>query len=238
MPYRRLPNTDIARKRALERALELGRMLRPEQLAFNQSTLQKIEGILANFDQAIIMQKEATTRQRGKSNDYKNSLKKAKLYISHFLQVFNFAVERGEIKASSRQYFGINPKQSTLPQLITEIDVIEMGKKLIKGENERIVKRETPITCPKIAVVKVYYDEFVEKMNFQKMLQSITTRANEKVASLRPQVDELILKIWNEVEAYYSNEPIDRMRELSAYYGITYVYRPYEKEYVRKRKVS
>ena len=43
MPYRRLPNTDVARLRALRIAFEKGKELPPFQLAFSQTTLQKIQ---------------------------------------------------------------------------------------------------------------------------------------------------------------------------------------------------
>ena len=52
MPYRRLPNTDAARVRALKRALELGKKYSPEMLAFKQSTLNKILAFLPIFEQA------------------------------------------------------------------------------------------------------------------------------------------------------------------------------------------
>ncbi|MCQ2973735.1 MAG: hypothetical protein MJ211_02860 [Bacteroidales bacterium] len=229
MPYRRLPTTDVARVRALKRALELGKKYDPDMLAFKQSTHVKIQGFLPIFEQAIMMQKEAHSRQVAKSNDYTESLKKARLYISHFIQVFNFAIIRGEIKPEARIFFGIDPNDSKVPDLNTEADVLEWGKRIIKGENERIIKRGTPILNPKIAVVKVYFDEFVEKLNFQKMLQSISVRANDKVSALRPECDELITRLWNEIEDYYSDETPERKREQATYYGIAYVYRPSER---------
>lgn len=229
MPYRRLPNTDTARVKALQRALDLSKKYDPSMLAFKQNTLVKIQAFLPLFEQAILMQKEARTRQVANSKEFTESYKKAKLYISHFLQVFNFAVIRGEIKPSARKFFGIDDKVGKLPDLSTEKDVIEWGKKVIKGENDRVVKFGNPILCPKIAVVKVYYDEFIEKLNFQKMLQSISVRANDKVASMRPECDQLITRLWNEVEDYYSKDSISRKREQAARYGVKYVYRPSER---------
>ena len=229
MPYRRLPNTDAARIKALKRALELARKYQPDMLAFKQSTLIKIQGFLPLFEQAIMMQKEAHSRQFSNSREFTNSMKKAKIYISHFLQVFNFAVIRGEIKQSARKYFGIEDKNGCLPDLKTENEILEWGQKVIKGENDRVVKTGNPILSPKIAVVKVYYDEFVEKLNFQKMLQSISVRANAKVSSMRPECDQLICRLWNEIEEYYANETPVRKREQAAYYGVQYVFRPYER---------
>ena len=238
MPYRRLPNTDAARVRALKRALELGKKYSPETLAFRQSTLNKILAFLPIYEQAILMQKESHTRQVTKSNEYASALKKARLYISHFIQVFNFAIIRGEIKPEARRFFGINPKDARVPDLATEAEVMEWGNRIIKGDNDRIAKRGTPVLNPKIAVVKVYFDEFVEKLNFQKMLQSISLRANAKVSEMRPECDALITQLWNEIETYFSDETPARKREQASYYGVSYVYRPRERASVQLSAAS
>lgn len=230
MPYRRLPNTDAARIRALAKIIEFGTKYGARLLAFKEPTFSKIKAFMPIFEQARLMQKEAKERQVSNSKDYTDSFKKAKIYISHFLQVLNMTIARGEMKPSVRKYYGLNEKSGRIPDLATEKEVVEWGQKIIKGENDRIVKMGSPILCPKIAVVKVYYDQFMEKLNFQKMLQSISTRTNSKVSSLRPTCDQLITQAWNEIEEYYSSETPERKREQCAKYGVTYVMRPYEKE--------
>jgi len=229
MPYRRLPNTDAARVRALSKIIEFGTKYDVRLLAFKEATFSKIKAFMTIFEQARMMQKEAKDRQVSNSKDYTEAYKKAKIYISHFLQSLNMAIARGEIKPSARKFYGINEKSGRIPELTTEKEVIEWGEKAIKGENDRVVKMGTPLLCPKIAVVKVYYDQFVEKLNFQKMLQSISSRANTKVSSLRPACDKLITQAWNEIEEYYANETPERKREQCSKYGVTYVMRPYEK---------
>jgi hypothetical protein len=230
MPYRRLPNTDAARVRALSRVLELSKKYEPDMLAFKQSTLIKVQAFLPNFEQARMMQKEAKDRQVSNSKEFVESFKKAKLYISHFLQVLNMTIIRGELKPSVRKFYGIGEKDTRIPELNTEKDVVEWGRKVIKGENERVMKTGNPILSPRIAVVSVYYDKFLEKLNFQKMLQSISLRANNKISSMRPECDKLVSQVWNEVEAYYASETADRKRQQAARYGVIYVYRPKEKE--------
>ena len=86
MPYRRLPNTDTARVKAMKRALELSKKYPPDMLAFKQATLNKILAFLPLFEQAIMMQKEAHTRQVANSKEFTESFRKAKLYISHFFR--------------------------------------------------------------------------------------------------------------------------------------------------------
>ncbi|MFW5916288.1 MAG: hypothetical protein ACOCTM_02315, partial [Bacteroidota bacterium] len=89
MPYRRLPNTDKSRLRALKAAHEKGRELPPFKLAFSQETLQRLSSFLPKYEKGLTEYQNAYKMQRDNSKEYNNKLKKAKMYISHFIQVVN-----------------------------------------------------------------------------------------------------------------------------------------------------
>lgn len=92
----------------------------------------------------------------------------------------------------------------------------------------RMRKGQTPITNPTIAVVKVRYEQFLDAYNHQKILQQNTQRTLKELNTLRAKADEIILNIWNEVEASYSDLPDDERREKAMEYGLNYVYRKNE----------
>ena len=50
MPYRRLPNTDTARIRAMKTALEKGKDLPPNILAFSSKTIVNLRRFVPQFD--------------------------------------------------------------------------------------------------------------------------------------------------------------------------------------------
>lgn len=234
MPYRRLPNTDKARIRALKRAQEMGKKLAPSELAYSPNLYSKISSCLPNFEQTILMQKEAYNKLRLKSNEYKNAAKRIRLYLSHFIQVFNMAVMRGEYKAASRIFFEIDENDTKVPDLSTDNDLLLWGERIITGESKRIAQGETTMQNPKITVIKVYFNEFKDKQKFQKILQDKYLRANLKVSEMRPTVDELILQIWNEVEKYFDEFPAELKREYAKKYGVVYFYRTNEKKNIHK----
>ena len=232
MPYRRLPNTDLARLRALRTAHFIGKELPPFKLAYSQSTLQKIQSFLPSFEKALIECKQAYTKQIDKNKEYLPVLKKAKLYISHFIQVLNMAIARGDLPASERHFFGLKENVKKLPSLNSEADVIKWGEKLILGESLRTAKGRSHITNPTIAVVKVRYEKFLDSYKFQKMLQKNHSRSQEKLEELRKKADEIIINIWNEVEKYFSNETEEAKRIKAKEYGVVYVFRKSELEKV------
>jgi hypothetical protein len=228
MPYRRLPNTDAARLKALKTALAKGKELPPFKLAFSQKIYQRIQSFLPSFEHAIIQHRQAYLIQARRNKEYLVHVKKARLYISHFIQVTNMAIMRGDLPASVRKYFGLSEHDKKIPSLSTEKEIIEFGERIIQGENTRIQEGGTMIANPTAAMVKVRYENFLESYRHQKTLQSNTSREKMKLAELRPVADEIILSIWNEVENTLRDLPNDLRREKSKEYGLVYVFRKSE----------
>lgn len=230
MPYRRLPNTDQARLRALKAAMKMGNETPPFKLACTQNSLQKVRYFLPLFEKTLTEQMSAYGFQVKKNKEYLALMKRAKLYISHFVQVLNFTIARGELPNSARKYYGISESSSQIPILNTEKSIIDLGEKIMKGEQERIANRGNPMTNPTMAVVRVHYEKFLEAYRYQKSLKETTSRALNKISDLRFEADSVILNLWNEVEDSYCELPEDIKRENSMKYGVIYVYRSHEKK--------
>ncbi len=229
MPYRRLPNTDNSRLKAMNKALQRSEGVPPFNLSFSVSTHQEMKFFYPEFKHAVEHQKEALERQTEKNKIHQECLRKTRLYISHFIQVLNFAILRGELKPETRSIFGFDASEKKLPQLNTENDVIEWGEKLIKGEQSRLSKGLTPITNPTIARVKVHYEDYLRAYKSQKYLQETHNKALKKIAELRLKADDIIVKLWNEIEKHYSNLPSDEKRIMAELFGVVYVFRKNEK---------
>lgn len=228
MPYRRLPNTDNARIKAMKRAHERGTELPPFKLAFSQAMYQKIKSELPNFENTIITYRDALTIHADKNKDYQSRMKKARLYISHFIQVVDMGVSRGELPPEIRAYYGLSDKEKKLPNLSNEEDIIHWGSKLIDGERERKLKGMAPITNPTIAVVQVHFEKFIEAYNYQKGLKKRAGNLHDELEQLRNEVDATIQRTWNEVEDTFKDLPEDIRREKSSDYGVVYVFRKNE----------
>ncbi|MFP4018791.1 MAG: hypothetical protein ACLFUH_06040 [Bacteroidales bacterium] len=228
MPYRRLPNTDNSRLRAMKNAHTKGKELPPFKLAFTQESLQRLSSFLPKYEKAIREYHDTYKIQTKNHKEYSNKVKKVKLYISHFIQVLNMSVIRGEMPPNSKKYYGLDENSRKVPSLNSEQDLLEWGQKLIDGENQRKIKGLPPVTNPTIAVVKVHYDKFVDAYRFQKQLQENHARSAETIQEFRKEADDIILNIWNEVEKTFEKEPEDIKREKASEYGVVYVYRKNE----------
>ena len=228
MPYRRLPNTDAARMRALKQAHQKGKELPPLKLAFSQSAFNKVQSFLPGFEATLRLYKTTYAANIVKSKEFPTNYKKAKLYISHFIQVMNMAIVRGELQPNIRTYYGIDESDSKVPEMNTEAELIKLGEQIIAGEAERLKKGMSPITNPTIAVVKVRYEQFKEAYRSKKINQKNNLRILNDLTDMRAKADEIILNVWNEVEKHFSDLPDNMMREKAAEYGVSYVYRKNE----------
>ena len=228
MPYRRLPNTDSARLKSLKTAYEKGKDLPPFKLAFSPNSFRKLQATVPQFENAISEHKNSLNLQAEKNKEYQKRLKKIRLYISHFIQVVNMAITRGDLVPETRNYFGLEEDEKKVPSLSTEEDVIKWGKQLINGEQQRRNKGLNPVTNPTIAVLKVHFDKFMEYHNYQKSLKTRSQRAQHQLNERRSQVDGVIQQIWNEVESTYGDLPEEMRREKATEYGLIYVFRKNE----------
>ena len=225
MPYRRLPNTDVARLKALKQAYQKGKELPPFKLAFSQSTFNKVQALLPTFESSVRLYKSTHSDGIEKGKDYPACFKKAKLYISHFIQVMNMAITRGDLHANNRTFYGLDEHDNRVPEMNTEAELLRWGELVIAGEAERMKRGMTQITNPTIAVVRVRFDNLQKAAHTKKISQKNTIRVQNDVTTLRKKADEIILSVWNEVEKYFSTLPDSMMREKSAEYGVSYVYR-------------
>jgi hypothetical protein len=230
MPYRRLPNTDQGRLRALKTAQSKGAQLPPMELAFSQKSLFDIKAFVPQYEQAIQQYQFSRDRQAKFGKSLSEHFKLSRMYLSHFLQVVNMAITRGELKPDVRSFYGLDRETKAIPDINTEQQLLEWGKKVIQGEDKRMSQGGSRVFNPTIAMVKMRFEKFQENYDFHKDLLKTSQKMHEKVTQERETADQLIVKIWNEVEATFNNLEPDQKRKKASEYGVVYIYRPSEKE--------
>ena len=227
MPYRRLPNTDQARLRALKAACDAINKYTPEQLLFSQKTAMAVTSYTPIFEQGLNQYLGSKNTQTELGKKMNEVAKQARLYLSHYIQVFNMCVMRGEIKKEARALLGLDTESNTVPDLSTDQQLIDLGKSVIDGESKRTGNR---IYNPSIANVKVKLDMFLEAYAKHKDMQTTIQKHHIKFDEIREKADNIILDVWNEVEAAIGNIDTEEKREKAIEYGIVYFYRPIERQ--------
>ncbi len=238
MPYRRLPNTDIARIYALQKAVEMEGFREKGELVLSYQTTQEAQQFLSKFQRAHHKYTQCHDLHTNSSKSYRKELAMARLYVSHFIQVLNMTITRGELRKDIKTAYGLDPDCPNCPDLNSESAVLEWGERIIKAEEERTLKGGVPIYNPTIAKVKVHWGIFNDHYFNQRLLRSNAAKSLEEVTEMRPQADDIILDIWNQVEGVYKDLPINTRMEKCKPFGLIYYYRTKEKLRMKAEQIQ
>lgn len=228
MPYRRLPNTDNARIKALKTAIEKKRFY----LGGNVFSVDlfHIENMLRSFEASQIYYKKSLETQANSNKKFQKLIRDARLYVSHFIQVLNLCVMRNELKTSVKSFYKLSLDNFAVPDLSSNDALLEIGEQVIEGEHARLLEGGTPIYNPTIARVNVAYSLFKDAYISQKQHQATTTRMLEELSAQRDDIDAVLRELWNQIEAYFADKPeVERLQKCKEF-GVVYYYRKGEVE--------
>lgn len=228
MPFRQLPNTDEGRAKALKNAKEKAGNTDPAQWAISADTKKKVDAFLPDWEQELAERGEALSGQTEASREKDEAMGAAQMYMSHFWQVFNFGIEREQYSASDRAYYQAPVNNSEIPWTLRESEILVWGQRLIDGEAKRIAAGGAAMVNPNIDEVIVKYDAFVAAHNAQSTAKDEYDKEQEDVETKRPEADDLILDVWDEVEFTFRKDDPPSKRRKAREWGVVYVSRPGE----------
>lgn len=232
MPYRRLPKTDQARIRALKAAVENSTNNGVYTNVLSHNTYYRAKDLLERFSREVAVYSRCVAEQSSKkgNKEYDAALKKARMYVSHFIQVLSMSIMRGEIARNKRPYYGLPEDEDTIPNLFSESAVLEWGIKVMEGERRRQSEGGIPIYNPTMGRVSVVFEIFKSMYEKQQMLQRRTNDALRNISDMRFDVDEIIFEVWGEIEKSFSQLQGEERLKKCALYGVIYYDRPDRKK--------
>jgi len=229
MPYRRLPTTDKARVRALEAALKKTTLKKDDKLAISTPFIEELKLVKERFTNMLTHYDLNIKIQSERNQDYKTAMEKARMYISHFIQVLFLTSERGEINGGIK-YYELKEFEGKVPPLNTEEEILYWGKKVVEGEQKRIQSGGSAIYNPSIAMVRIKIEEFNDAAIFQSNLRRNTSRSFDKMREMRKITNDFISRLWTEIEENIISDDVKIKRQISQDYGLIYVFRKSEKK--------
>ena len=236
MPYRRLPTTDKARTRALKTALEKV-AFKNGKVAISSATIDELQIVKSKFENTLKHYEMNIQIQNDKYQEYKTAMDKARMYVSHFIQVLYLTSERGEINGGIK-YYQLDEYAGKVPSLNTAEEILKWGEIIIKGEQLRIQNGGSAIYNPSIAMVKIKVEDFKDAAIFQQNLKRNTTRTYNLMQDLRKSTNDFISKLWNEIEETLEYESPKHKRQIAQEYGIVYIFRKKEKEKLTDKELQ
>lgn len=228
MPYRRLPKSDAARLKALKTLLDNNDIYTARKRFIDWKTLNRAQPLydrLLTATEQLRLSRLALKRYNTRMGKLHHN---AWMYVSHFIQVLIMSVERGEIRRSLLELYGLPQDATAVPDITTAGKLMEWGKKIVEGEKARVKKGGRPIYNPSLGMLNTHYDIFAEAVRQQQALQERCLKDSRDIQELRPKVDEVILDLWNQIEKHYESEPPKVRFKACRKFGVIYYYRRHE----------
>ena len=222
--FRNIPNTITAIHKALREA-----KVKYEEVialsgtpAYTADTYARVLAFYPNFDTQIIEMDTAKGQQLSASLIEDEKMVRARMLISHYIQVLFFAIERGVYPNHVKAYYGMDGNQTELPALGMESDIITWGDNIKNGEATLIANSHPPMVNPSAAEVEADLVEFKTARGTQSAKVEAFDTESEDVAALLPEARELVIDIWDEVEFTYRKEDFPSKRANCRLYGVVY----------------
>lgn len=217
----KLPDTDDDRLAALQAAI-LNNEMKAENYVLTDGEIIELKVFVKKFEAERAFLHQATEDRTKSIVQYRELLKNAQMYISHFIQVLQLTVIRNEIRVEHLSLYGFEEgKELVLPPLTTEEDILTWGENIIRGEAERLHRGGIPLYNPAIAKVKVHFELFREIVQSLKIFRQNVARIHSKLTEIQQEADNRIENIWNRVEEKTSHLPAAEQREIRKEYKIT-----------------
>lgn len=229
MPKRRLAQSNPSRFKAMTAAKNMKDAVpAPLIIPLSAATIIKLDLQLPAYQVKIEAAEAALQLQSNLSGQIDTAKQLAIYLISDFYEALQRAIRRGNFETSVRTWYGLAASDATVPFVRTEADVNFWGGKAATGEAARIAAGGAPITFPAIAEVTAVVNAF-KNLNLQQANAKIAyDTAQEQLAALNPEVDKLILKMWNEIETTFDEGDKPSMRRKAREWGVVYINTPGE----------
>ncbi|MCB9205512.1 MAG: hypothetical protein H6603_11085 [Flavobacteriales bacterium] len=228
MPVRRLPRTDEERASALNMAKKRKDEVPATEVPMSAATVARLDLAQPDLKQRMQARANALSAQAEATAAIEPERSRTRMYISHFFQAFNNGVARGMFPPAHRAYYKLDVSSEAVPPLDSVESITTWGSNLLEGDAERLLNGGAPMAMPTAAEVQAVYDNFLTATGIQADRKQAYDTAQEKVAAMRSDADSLILRMWNEIEAAYSEEDAPSKRRKARQWGVVYISSPGE----------
>ncbi len=216
------PNSSPTRLQVLTVAKEKKDSVDPSENILSAGTTTRLDDIYPIFVAAL--NKVATRKgESTEATDFKTeSGKELRLYISHFLQVFNLAVVRKVYPPSARAFFGLDVSTGNLPDIASDTNAELAATAIATGALDLASHAMPPMVNPTAEEVATRLNAFKGAYAKHSNKAQELDAAQEAVDALTPEVDKVIKKIYDEAETHYNEEEPESMRADCKWWGVIY----------------
>jgi hypothetical protein len=220
MLQRKYPNTDKERYSVLKAFFDTLKSNNDEYIPVSDECFKKAKKVFGTYAKLMDLNEDNCNKETKRIKLYNELYNKSKLYIIHYYQMMNMAIERGELKPDIRTYYGLKQNENKTPHISNEAELIDIAKNLFIADAKRISEGGKYLTNPGIGVVKVWFEKFYDLYQGEKTLENAKTVEVENINEIRAEADTTIKDIWDNLEAEFLDLTESEKIEVCSKYGV------------------
>lgn len=222
MPTRKLPRTDDERSAALSTCAAKALNTAPANWLITSAQNSTLSATLSQWRSNRDAMPPALHAQTAATAAVDTALGKCARYNSHFIQVINLAIERGDLPASVRSYYQLPLAHAEVPLMNTCPLALLWAGNLKNGETARVAAGGAAMSWPTIAQVNTAATNCTNAESAQSTAKGSFDLAQESVAELRPTVDAVIKDLWDTIEFNLRADALPSLRRKAREWGVVY----------------
>lgn len=229
------PKSDFTRQKALNIAKEMYD-LNPAGDVLFPKTIIRLNAMQPLFTQKLNERAARKAEAMVLLTEKENAKEKTAMYCSHFVQVLNMCIKRGEYTPAVRAFYHLPVDKEQVYALKTEDEILLAGMYLIDGEAARVAQGGAPMSRPSAAEVQLQYDAYKDLVKRGSNAKSALSLAQKALNDITPEADRVIRKVWREVEIFFiaGRKSTESMRENTRSHarrwGVMYARKGHEKK--------
>jgi hypothetical protein len=231
MPFRQLPASDPTRTQALQGALKKWNSTTGAARLISAATGAALETLQPKWEKEVAERADAFGQQSASTLALSAAADKLRLLVSHFIQVYQMGIARGDFAAAGRAVYELSVNEETVPNLDAEAALLLWADRIVKGDPRRVAQfSEAPMTIPAASAVAAALQAYNVKLTAQTDAKDQLEAEQADVIALRSDADKLIRDVWDEVEFALRQLEAPTLRRRAREWGVVYAQRPGEPE--------
>ena len=214
-----LPETNVACQNALNTAVA---ETKKSTNVLSADTKSRLGTINTSFDAAMTLVIDTKQAQRTASEVVIAARAKFHSFFGCYFTVLNCGIELELIPRSARAYYDIDINNDRQPVIKTDTDLLLLGQRVIDGDAKRVLAGGIAMAFPTIADYTVVFNACKTAISDFADSKLTVLKAEATRKGLHTGVKNIILRVWNEVETFYSELEASAMRAASRLFGVRY----------------
>lgn len=164
----------------------------------------------------------ADSAQQNATNLLNTVKAEAKLYVSHYYQVINFAILRGEMPTSVRALYGLSVSSENVPKLTTEAEILMESTNIINGEAARVAAGGASMSNPTAAQVATKRVAFATANQTQGLAKTAAGKELRDVQNIFDAMAEAYMDLIDELKFANRKLSFAAIRSILREYGMEF----------------